>query len=385
MDGTSLAVLRPPQAQLTVPQRLGVLRGVLEGLAYAHRNGIVHGSVSPRTILIEEDGTPKLVEFAAWPGHPDEAGIGAYASPEAFAGEDLSPASDVYSVGALLSEIALDPAAAEPTGAGGFADLQPVVDRAMAAEPSERHPDAQSLLDDLDRAARRSFGPVWWTTEGLGVPANRAQPSSRGIGRKAIIAIVAGITAAVVGVASALALTQDDGPPQAEPAAASSVPAVSAAPSTSAAPTPLPTSTTNPAQYFKGVYRYVAVVTKSTSAAEPVGSRQTATWSAKTTCQGATCTSNVDTGSGQETLTSTDGVWNSRVKGTGQCINLTTQKPTGQQVPNLFTRSLKPTMATTDQILTIAGTDRFRQTKKCRTQKVKNYDVTRKITLTYQD
>ena len=105
-------MLRPPQAELTVPQRLGVLRGALEGLAYAHRNGIVHGSVSPRTILIEEDGTPKLVEFAAWPGHPDAAGIGAYASPEAFAGEDLSPASDVYSVGALLSEIALDPAAA---------------------------------------------------------------------------------------------------------------------------------------------------------------------------------------------------------------------------------------------------------------------------------
>jgi len=48
VDGTSLAVLRPPQAQLTVPQRLGVLRGALEGLAYAHRNGIVHGSVSPR-------------------------------------------------------------------------------------------------------------------------------------------------------------------------------------------------------------------------------------------------------------------------------------------------------------------------------------------------
>ncbi len=78
-------------------------------------------------------------------------------------------------------------------------------------------------------------------------------------------------------------------------------------------------------------------------------------------------------------------MWNSRVKGTGQCINLNTQKPTGQQVPNLFTRSLKPTKAKAGQILKITGTDRFRQTKKCRTQKVKNYDVTRKITLTYQD
>ncbi|HSU36106.1 MAG TPA: hypothetical protein VLJ88_10645 [Propionibacteriaceae bacterium] len=126
-------------------------------------------------------------------------------------------------------------------------------------------------------------------------------------------------------------------------------------------------------------------MTKSTSAAEPVGSRQTATWSAKTTCEGTTCTTKVDTGSGMETLTSTDGVWNSRVKGTGQCINLNTQEPTGQQVPNLFTRSLQATGASADQILEITGTDRFRQTKKCRTQEVANYDVTRKITLTYQD
>ena len=53
--------------------------------------------------------------------------------------------------------------------------------------------------------------------------------------------------------------------------------------------------------------------------------------------------------------------------------------------PNPFTRSLQSTKDKAGQILTITGTDRFRQTKKCRTQKVKNYDVTREITLTYQD
>ena len=455
VDGASLAVLTPPHAQLTVPQRLGVLRGALEGLAYAHRNGVVHGSVSPRTILVAADGTPRLVEFAAWLGHPDAAGIGAYASPEAFAGEQLIPASDVYSVGALLSAIAQDPGANEPTATGSLGDdLQPVVDRAMANEPSDRHPDAQALLDDLDRAARRSFGPVWWTTEGLGAIAASAagatfasgtaaaggvgavagtsaaagsggfgavagsmnlqgagaiggatgptagggalagsvKQASRGLGRKGIIAIVAGGAALVIVAASAVALTRGDNTLTAEPGAGSSVPAASAPPSgaapsaTTPTPTPTPTPKPNPAKNFQGTYRYVSVVTKSTSASEPVGSRQTAVWSAETTCKGRTCTTKVNTGTGgKETLTSTSGAWNTRVRGKAQCVNIQTQVPTGQKVPNLYTRSLKPTKAKAGQVFKITGTDRYRQLKKCRNQQIKNYDVTRKITITYQD
>ena len=63
---------------------------------------------------------------------------------------------------------------------------------------------------------------------------------------------------------------------------------------------------------------------------------------------------------------------------------MTTNVPTGQQVPNLYARTLKPVKAESKQILKITGTDRFRQLKKCRNQQVKNYDVSRKITITYQ-
>ena len=43
-----------------------MLHRVLEGLAEAHRQGMVHGSVSPRTIVVDLDGTPKLVVSAQW-------------------------------------------------------------------------------------------------------------------------------------------------------------------------------------------------------------------------------------------------------------------------------------------------------------------------------
>ncbi len=169
VTGASLAQLLPPAAQLSLRQRLGVLHGALQGLAYVHHHGSLHGSFSPRTILINTDGTPKLAEFGAWLGHPDAAGIGAYASPEAFVGEPLTPAADVYSAGAVIAQLLVDP---DPDDAYAtqdlLADLQPVIDRAMAADPGQRQADGQQLLDDLEWAAERSMGAAWWTTEGLG-------------------------------------------------------------------------------------------------------------------------------------------------------------------------------------------------------------------------
>ena len=88
---------------------------------------------------------------------------------------------------------------------------------------------------------------------------------------------------------------------------------------------------------------------------------------------------------GTETLTSTGGGWKTRIKGQGYCINLSTRRRTGQQVPNLYTRTLKPAKSTNGQIVKITGTDRSQQLKKCRNQIAKNYDVIRKITITYKN
>jgi serine/threonine protein kinase len=195
IDGASLAALSSPGVQLAVQQGLGVVHGALEGLADAHRHGVVHGTVSPWTIMVDLAGTAKLIEFGAWLGHPDAAGIGAYASPEAFAGENLAATADVYSAGAVISELLRGQAAADPERAAQVtSDIRPVLDRAMSADPSARQPDAQTLLDELDRAAERVFGAAWWTTEGLGARGRfhgRCQPGfgngcrrGRSIGRQ---------------------------------------------------------------------------------------------------------------------------------------------------------------------------------------------------------
>src|SRR4029079_11688214 len=42
---------------------LPILRGIAEGLAYAHRKGIVHSDLKPGNVFLVEDGTPKILDF----------------------------------------------------------------------------------------------------------------------------------------------------------------------------------------------------------------------------------------------------------------------------------------------------------------------------------
>jgi len=53
------------------------VRGALQGLAYAHRHDVVHGSLSPRTILVDSDGTKRWIPDQAtyWNLFRDTTGI----------------------------------------------------------------------------------------------------------------------------------------------------------------------------------------------------------------------------------------------------------------------------------------------------------------------
>ncbi|NIA26147.1 MAG: protein kinase [Gammaproteobacteria bacterium] len=139
------------------PER--VLRQVGDALVYAHSLGVVHGSVRPDRIALDEAGNAYLLGFPieenVYTSSPEFA---AYIAPETMGYGQPTPAADVYSLGVLAHELF--------AGREAPADLpiesdSPAIARALSDDPADRYASVVSflegLLPDSSGAAQRRY------------------------------------------------------------------------------------------------------------------------------------------------------------------------------------------------------------------------------------
>ncbi len=110
VEGTNLSELIRDQGRLSPDQAAPILAQTASALAAAHGAGIVHRDVKPSNILVAPDGQVKLSDFGIARTSSDATltqtglvtGSPAYLSPEVASGQPATPASDVWSFGATL-------------------------------------------------------------------------------------------------------------------------------------------------------------------------------------------------------------------------------------------------------------------------------------------
>ncbi len=188
VDGTTLEALLARRRRLPLSQALRIAEETAAALQVAHDHGIVHRDVKPGNILLDREGSVLVADFgiarAAGAGGATTSGVvigsAQYVSPEQVAGDPITPASDIYSLGVVLYElvtgqrpfdgpsaavIALQRLRSDPPPPSTVAsDVPPEIDeivlRALARSPVDRYPSAAEMAIAIDRFRLEHLGGV---------------------------------------------------------------------------------------------------------------------------------------------------------------------------------------------------------------------------------
>ncbi len=174
VEGHDLAAVLRERGPLQPDESVRIALGVASALEAAHRRGIVHRDVKPGNILIDHDvkvtdfGIARAVSETSMTVTGTTLGSVHYFSPEQARGDEVTGASDVYSLGIVLYEMLTGRRPFEGDSAAGVAlkrltedplpptthapvppALSAIVMRALERDPARRYPDAGSFAEAM--------------------------------------------------------------------------------------------------------------------------------------------------------------------------------------------------------------------------------------------
>jgi eukaryotic-like serine/threonine-protein kinase len=244
LEGRSLKQLI--DVGLTPEQSVYLIRQVLEGARFAHRHGVVHRDLKPHNVIVDDEGKAVVTDFGIARAGVSEItqtgsvmGTPHYLSPEQAQGEEVTPVSDLYSIGVMLYEalagrvpfegesavaVAMKQVSQAPQRPSSIKPevspaLDSVVMRALEKSPGDRFQNADAFIAALDNALKAgdelrggtaAFAPlppaVMGPSEAEAAEMDEIEEEERR--RRRRLWILAGL-AILIGILIALALTRD--------------------------------------------------------------------------------------------------------------------------------------------------------------------------------
>ena len=215
VDGSTLRELLHSGRKLLPERAMEMTIGILQGLEYAHRNGIVHRDIKPANVMLTRTGQVKVMDFGIARAMGDAGmtmtqtaaviGTAQYLSPEQAKGEQVDARSDLYSTGCLLYElltvrppfvgdspvaVAYQHVREEPQPPSVFdpeisPEMDAIVLRALVKDPDYRYQTADEMRADIEAcldgqpvAAAAAMGTVGYGTYGDDQPTTALRPDS---------------------------------------------------------------------------------------------------------------------------------------------------------------------------------------------------------------
>ncbi|MEU6193985.1 Stk1 family PASTA domain-containing Ser/Thr kinase [Streptomyces sp. NPDC047061] len=180
VDGSTLRELLHSGRKLLPERAMEMTIGILQGLEYAHRSGIVHRDIKPANVMLTRNGQVKVMDFGIARAMGDSGmtmtqtaaviGTAQYLSPEQAKGEQVDARSDLYSTGCLLYElltvrppfvgdspvaVAYQHVREEPQPPSVFdpeitPEMDAIVLKALVKDPNYRYQSADEMRADIE-------------------------------------------------------------------------------------------------------------------------------------------------------------------------------------------------------------------------------------------